>query len=486
MSVRLLIALMLLLVALVALFVALVLTETVLSVWQRLAGAPLWLQLTYAAALTAFVLAALLLSWRWLRPQRREDPPPAPALTESDLQAGLVASASAGADVEDALYELQEQRRRKASGEIHLALFGEVSTGKSSLVKALLPDADAPDDARAGSTTRVRHYRWRAASGDEVVIADLPGFNLDESAEMLEEARRAHLVVFLCDADLTASQEAQLSALKALNKPLLLALNKMDRYSDAETRSIRNRIIERSGISPEDIVGVQTGGREDIIRQLTDGSEQRESRARPVDISALKHAVQRHLDNDRTLMESLRDTAVLQLASEKLAAARDRHREQQADELVGKYSRRAVVGALAAVAPGSDLVIQGVLATRLIQELCALYEVSVKEVQIESFLKLAGGKVRKMSALTLAIAGNALKAFPGIGTLTGGMLHAVAYGMIFDSLGRAAAQTLASRGELRPYPAAAAFEELLSENLESGAERFARLALSRDKDAPPS
>jgi hypothetical protein len=91
-----------------------------------------------------------------------------------------------------------------------------------------------------------------------------------------------------------------------------------------------------------------------------------------------------------------------------------------------------------------------------------------------------------MSALTLAIAGNALKAFPGIGTLTGGMLHAVAYGMIFDSLGRAAAQTLASRGELRPYPAAAAFEELLSENLESGAERFARLALSRDKDAPPS
>ena len=200
----------------------------------------------------------------------------------------------------------------------------------------------------------------------------------------------------------------------------------------------------------------------------------------------MKHAVQRHLDNDRTLMESLRDTAVLQLASEKLAAARDRHREQQADELVGKYSWRAVVGALAAVAPGSDLVIQGVLATRLIQELCVLYEVSVKEVQIESFLKLAGGKVRKMSALTLAIAGNALKAFPGIGTLTGGMLHAVAYGMIFDSLGRAAAQTLASRGELRPYPAAAAFEELLSENLESGAERFARLALSRDKDAPPS
>ena len=41
-------------------------------------------------------------------------------------------------------------------------------------------------------------------------------------------------------------------------------------------------------------------------------------------------------------MESLRDTAVLTLASEKLDDARDRHRRQQADELVNKYARRAV------------------------------------------------------------------------------------------------------------------------------------------------
>jgi len=65
-----------------------------------------------------------------------------------------------------------------------------------------------------------------------------------------------------------------------------------------------------------------------------------------------------------------------------------------------------------------------------------------------------------------------------MGTLTGGLVHAVAYGMIFESLGRAAAQTLASRGDLRPYPAAKAFEELLNDNLEAGAIRFAKLALA--------
>jgi hypothetical protein len=184
-------------------------------------------------------------------------------------------------------------------------------------------------------------------------------------------------------------------------------------------------------------------------------------------------------------MESLSETAVLTLASEKLDEARDRYRSEQSDELVSRYSRRAVIGALAAVAPGSDLLIQGVLATRLIKELSRLYDVPVREIEIESFLQLAGGKVRNMTALTLAIAGNAFKAFPGVGTISGGLIHAVAYGMIFDSLGRAAAETMASRGELRPYPAAEAFEDLMNDHLESGAVRFAKMAIAGREGREP-
>lgn len=216
---------------------------------------------------------------------------------------------------------------------------------------------------------------------------------------------------------------------------------------------------------------------------LGEGMEQRGSRERQPQITDLRNTVQRHLDQNRELMESLRQTAVLLLASEKLDAARDRYRNEKAEELVAKYARRAVIGALAAVAPGSDLVIQGVLATRLIRELSKLYDVPVKEIEIESFLEMAGGKVKNMTALTLAIAGNAFKAFPGVGTISGGVIHAVAYGMIFDSLGKAVAETMGSRGELRPYPAAEAFEDLLHDHLESGAVHFAKMAVSgKNKD----
>jgi GTP-binding protein EngB required for normal cell division/uncharacterized protein (DUF697 family) len=478
MSVRFFIFAILLVVAMLALFLALVATDTALSVWQRLNAAPLWLQLSYLLVLAAVSTASTALAWKWLRPAGK------PArksrsknISPDSLQEELLESAL---DVSAALEEIREQRRRKQAAEVHIAVYGEVSTGKSSLVNALLPGAQVESDARAGTTVEIKHYRWASSSGDSVLITDLPGFNLEDDAKIVEEARRAHLVVFLCDGDLAGSQAEQLQTLKKLGKPLVLAINKIDRYDDYEAAAITARISAQSGLPAQDVVTTRTGGREEVVRMLSDGGETRETRTRPADTGKLRHAIQRHLDEDMELMEALRDTAVLILASEKLETARDEHREKQAADLVSKYSKRAVVGAMAAVAPGSDLVIQGVLATRLVQELCQLYGVSVKEVQIESFIKLAGGKLRNMSAITMAIAGNALKAFPGIGTLSGGLLHAVAYGLIFDSLGRAAAQTLSSRGALRPYPAAQAFEELLRENLESGAGRFAKLAVSRN------
>lgn len=487
MSVRFFVFAILLLVAMLALFLALVATDTALSVWQRLSEAPLWLQIAYVFILALISTATTSIAWRWLRPSGKQK---ARAQTEDlsadSLQDDLLLSAQEGVDVTGALAEIREQRRRKQAAEVHISIYGEVSTGKSSLVNALLPEAKVESDARAGTTVEIRHYRWISESGDTVLISDLPGFNLEEDSSILEEARRSHLVVFLCDADLTGSQEEQFASLKALSKPMLLAVNKMDRYEKGEAESVLHHLGEVSGFPPEDIVAIQTGGREEVVRMLSDGSETSETRSRPANIEQLRKAIQRQLDENLELMEALRDTAVLTLASEKLDSARNEHRELQAQELVGKYSRRAIIGAMAAVAPGSDLVIQGVLATRLIQELCQLYDVSVKEVQIESFLKLAGGKLRNMSAITLAIAGNAMKAFPGIGTLSGGLLHAIAYGMIFDSLGRAAAMTLSSRGALRPYPAAEAFEDLLRENLESGAGRFAKLAISQKKPTNPS
>ncbi len=84
--------------------------------------------------------------------------------------------------------------------------------------------------------------------------------------------------------------------------------------------------------------------------------------------------------------------------------------------------------------------------------------------------------------LTLAVAGNGLKAFPGAGTVAGGLVHAVAYGLIFDALGRSLVATLKTHGQLDPEAAAKEFEDGISEHIEAGVRQVARMALDQNKD----
>ena len=72
---------------------------------------------------------------------------------------------------------------------------------------------------------------------------------------------------------------------------------------------------------------------------------------------------------------------------------------------------------------------------------------------------------------------------PGIGTVIGGASHAVAYGLIFESLGRATLQTL-ERGSdtFDSQHIMQHFEEQLKNDLETRAQSLVRLALnSREK-----
>ncbi len=148
-----------------------------LSLWQQLQTAPTWI-VALIVALTGLMLGfGVWLSWRILRPDRTRAVKAAAPLTEAELQAHLEAAAAAGVDVESAMRELEELARRRQLEVIHLALFGEISSGKSSLVNALLPGASVETDVIGGTTTTIQHYHWQRESGDEVVLVDVPGLN---------------------------------------------------------------------------------------------------------------------------------------------------------------------------------------------------------------------------------------------------------------------------------------------------------------------
>jgi hypothetical protein len=173
---------------------------------------------------------------------------------------------------------------------------------------------------------------------------------------------------------------------------------------------------------------------------------------------------------------------VFVLAQQKLDCAVAEHRRGKAEIIIHSYSRKAVFGALAAVSPGTDVLIQGYLGFNLIKELCALYEVPAREMDTQRFLDLAGNQIKRNFNLLLALVGNVFKAFPGVGTVVGGMMHAVVYGLVFESLGKAVARSLESRGDLVSGPALRMFEDNLSEDLEARAKRLAQLVWARQRE----
>ncbi|MEM9529568.1 MAG: GTPase [Pseudomonadota bacterium] len=468
---------------LVALFAALSLValllsaDLLLSVLERLRAIGPWAPPVFGGLALAFAAASTWLGLRLLRGPPREQRRAPPVVDPESLRDRIEHARGKGAAVGQAERELKELDRRSESGEQFIALFGGASAGKSALISALLPEQQSTSDVRGGTTTRIAHFRGERR-GRIVQLADLPGLGHEATADLepaaADEATRAHVVVYVADGDLDRDDARALERLQTFQKPLVVALNKADRYSAEELAQLTDSLGQRLDDRAIAVVAVSAGHQEQVLVQRAD-VEQTTTRERPADVEPLWQAIDQLLG--RQSLDADRERASVQLASEKLEQAETSHRQAEGEAITEKYARRAVIGALAAITPGSDLIIQAALATRFLRELGTLYEVPVKEIEIDRFLSLAGDRLKKTTALVLAVTGNAFKAFPGIGTLTGGVIHAAAYGMIFDSLGRSVCASLEEQRALDPVFAAEQFGKSLDEAAEERVVDYAKLAL---------
>ncbi len=134
--------------------------------------------------------------------------------------------------------DIERMLARLENGELHVAVFGRVSTGKSALCNALLDRPAFEVGVLHGTTTTASHQRLDEAGHEGLVLIDTPGINeLDgEAREKLayEVAEVSDLVVFVVDGDLTREELDALRLLGKTQRPLLLALNKSDRFSKIE------------------------------------------------------------------------------------------------------------------------------------------------------------------------------------------------------------------------------------------------------------
>ena len=102
-------------------------------------------------------------------------------------------------------------------GHLHISVFGRVSTGKSSLLNALIGEERFSVSPIHGETRYSTMEAWNEEEVGGAFLIDTPGLDEaggeDREALAKEVAGRSDLVIFVLDSDIT---ETELDALRAV------------------------------------------------------------------------------------------------------------------------------------------------------------------------------------------------------------------------------------------------------------------------------
>ena len=270
------------LLVLAAAFVALVVLGGILQairtlIWDLSYFLPGWL-ITPILLLGLGLLAAVAfqLGWPWWKQLRRQRKTlgssvdvDAPANRRDAAQKSLTSiDRLLERIVDDVSRESLRQERERVTrelnrGDLVVVVFGTGSSGKTSLIRALLKEMVGDVSAAMGSTQTAQTYRLRLQGLERAMkLVDTPGIlEAGESGISREEtarrqAVRADLMVVLVDGDLRQSEFTVIRSIAELGKRLLLVLNKRDLRGADEERRLLEILRSRcsSLVQPQDIV----------------------------------------------------------------------------------------------------------------------------------------------------------------------------------------------------------------------------------------
>ncbi|MGD9095781.1 MAG: Era-like GTP-binding protein, partial [Chromatiales bacterium] len=211
--------------------------------------------------------------------------------------------------------------------EIHIAVYGRVSVGKSALLNALLGESRFSTSPLHGMTRQVTTGSWREYAAGNILMIDTPGINeVDgEAREQLaaEVAQRADIVLFVVDGDMTGTELEALRRLKTLGMPLIVVLNKADRYSHEQLEQIRESLARHleGMVARNDIVTASADpAMQVVIRVDEEGRETETSRQPAADVEPVRNRLWSILENEGKSLAAVNASLFAGRLSDEVAA----------------------------------------------------------------------------------------------------------------------------------------------------------------------
>jgi len=265
-------------------------------------------------------------------------------------------------------------------GELHVAVFGRVSAGKSALGNALLGREAFTVGVLHGTTTDAEHATLDEAQHEGLVLIDTPGINeLDgEAREKLafEVAEISDLVIFVCDGDLTREELDALKTLADTRRPLLLVLNKADRYGTDERDGLLEQLRQRTHglLRADDVLAV--AARPTPLRVLevdARGNEHPREQSRPPDVAALRERLLTIAAREGKTLSAINAGMQAGRLTDQVSARIVQARQAAAAKLIRHYCLAKGVAVALNPIPVADLLAAAGLDAAMVVQLSRIY-----------------------------------------------------------------------------------------------------------------
>ncbi len=282
--------------------------------------------------------------------------------------------------LKDEYQQVQQLIDKLENQQVHIIAFGKVSSGKSSLLNALIGKQQFSTSPLHGETKTQQSTEWNKYQDHNMVVIDTPG--TDEVAgearqQMAHKAAEiADIILFVVDGDLTQSQLQQLKQIAQPNTQIILVLNKSDLYTDDEISDLLESLTNKTkGIIQANNVVISSAAPipQLLIKEDASGKQTREKITVKVDVTQVKQRIWDILEQDGKTLTALNASIFAGEISDKIAKKVTKLRASAADKVVTTYSIAKGIGVAFNPIPVADLLIAAGLDVAMIRKLSQVY-----------------------------------------------------------------------------------------------------------------
>jgi len=348
-------------------------------------------------------------------------------------------------------------------GHLHIAVFGRVSTGKSTLLNSLIGTPKFAVSPLHGETKQSSMEPWSEIEAGGVYLIDTPG--LDEAGGEVREAmakevaNRADLVIFVLDGDISDSELRALRTLLAQGRPVIVALNKADLYTDEERATLLDSIRHKTaGLAhPDDVIAIAAAPRpQQVVLRDAKGGETTTLRERRPEIAALRVRLWDIFEAEGKTLAALNASLFAADLSDQVGRRILQARREIGDRMVRTYCVAKGIAVAFNPVPVADLFAAAFIDVGMVMHLLRVYDLPLSRREAGSLVSVIAAEAAALLGTVWALhfVSSALKVgTAGLSTLvTAGAQGAIAYYSTYV-VGRIAAEYLAkgkSWGEAGP------------------------------------